>query len=42
MANMALEVAKLRIEVDALIEANQPKGLAVRKKQPVILYEEEK
>ena len=40
MANMALEVAKLRIEVDALIEANPPKGLAVRKKQPVILYEE--
>jgi MerR family transcriptional regulator/heat shock protein HspR len=42
MANMALEVAKLRIEVDALIEANPPKGLNVRKKQPVILYEEEK
>jgi MerR family transcriptional regulator/heat shock protein HspR len=42
MANMALEVAKLRIEVDALIEANPPKGLAVRKNQPVILYEEEK
>ena len=42
MANMALEVAKLRIEVDALIEANPPKGIAVRKKQPVILYEEEK
>ena len=42
MANMALEVAKLRIEVDALVEANPPKGLAVRKKQPVILYDEEK
>lgn len=42
MANMALEVAKLRIEVDALIEANPPKGIAVRKKQPVILYEEDK
>ena len=42
MANMALEVAKLRIEVNALIEANPPKGLAVRKNQPVILYEEEK
>ena len=47
MANMALEVAKLRIEVDALIEANPPlanfKGpiLEARKKQPVILYEEE-
>ncbi len=42
MANMALEVAKLRIEVNALIEATPPKGLAVRKNQPVILYEEEK
>ena len=42
MANMAIEVAQLRIEVDALIEANPPKGLAVRKKQPVILYEEDK
>jgi len=42
MANMALEVAKLRIEVDALLEANPPKGLAVRKEQPVILYEEKK
>ncbi len=41
MANMALEVAKLRIEVDALIEANPPKGLNVKKK-PVILYEEGK
>lgn len=48
MANMALEVAKLRIEVDALIEANPPLAnlkrptLEARKKQPVILYEEEK
>jgi MerR family transcriptional regulator/heat shock protein HspR len=42
MANMALEVAKLRIEVDALIEANPPKSLATRKKHPVILYEDEK
>ena len=41
MANMAMEVAKLRIEVDALIEANPPKGLEVRNKKPVILYEDE-
>ena len=41
MANMAMEVAKLRIEVDALIDANPPKGLEVRSKKPVILYEEE-
>jgi MerR family transcriptional regulator/heat shock protein HspR len=42
MANMALEGAKLRIEDDALIEAKPPTGLAAKKKQPVILYEEEK
>ena len=41
MANMAVEVAKLRIEVDALIERNPPKGLATRKKQDVIIYKEE-
>ena len=28
VANMAIEVAKLRTEVDALIEANPPKALA--------------
>ena len=38
MVNMALEVAKLRIEVDALIDANPPKGLAIRKKNNVIVY----
>ncbi len=42
MANMAVEVAKLRIEVDALIEQNPPKGLATRKKQDVIIYKEDK
>ena len=41
MANMAVEVAKLRIEVDALLEQNPPKGLATRKKQDVIIYKEE-
>lgn len=47
MANMAMEVAKLRIEVDALIEANPPlanfkkPSLEVRSKKPVILYEDE-
>jgi len=41
MANMALEVAKLRIEVNALLEANPPKGLEVRKKQDVIIYKED-
>ena len=41
MANMALEVAQLRIEVDALIDANPPKGLMRRNRTEVILYKEE-
>ena len=41
MANMAVEVAKLRIEVDALIEQNPPKGLVTRKKQDIIIYKED-
>jgi MerR family transcriptional regulator/heat shock protein HspR len=42
MANMAIEVAQLRIEVDALIKENPPKSLATRKKNEVIVYEEDK
>jgi MerR family transcriptional regulator/heat shock protein HspR len=42
MANMAVEVAQLRIEVNALLEQNPPKGLANRGKSEVILYQEEK
>ena len=42
MANMALEVAQLRIEVDALIEANPPKGIARRSRSEVIVYKQEK
>jgi MerR family transcriptional regulator/heat shock protein HspR len=41
MANMAVEVAKLRIEVDALLEQNPPKGLVTRKKSDVIIYKED-
>ncbi len=41
MANMAVEVAKLRIEVDALLEENPIKGLPTRKKNDVIIYKEE-
>jgi len=41
MANMAIEVAQLRIEVDALLKENPPKALATRKKNEVIVYEEE-
>ena len=40
MANMALEVAQLRIEVDALVEANPPKGLVRRASSEVIIYKE--
>ena len=42
MANMALEVAQLRIEVDALLSENPPKSLKAKKKREVIVYEEEK
>ena len=40
MANMAIEVAQLRIEVDALVEANPPKGLARRSRSEVIIINE--
>ena len=42
MANMAVEVAQLRIEVDALLKENPPKGLATRRKGEVIVYKEDK
>ena len=42
MANMAIEVAQLRIEVDALIEASPPKGIARRSRSEVIVYKQEK
>ena len=42
MANMAIEVAQLRIEVTALIEANPPKGLARRSRSEVIIYKQDK
>ena len=41
MANMAVEVAQLRIEVDALLKENPPKGLVTRGKSEVIVYKEE-
>jgi MerR family transcriptional regulator/heat shock protein HspR len=41
VASMAMEVAKLRIEVDALLVENPPRGLATRKKSDVIIYKEE-
>jgi MerR family transcriptional regulator/heat shock protein HspR len=41
MANMAIEVAKLRLEVDALLQENPPKSLSKAKNAKVILYNEE-
>jgi len=41
MANMAIEVAQLRIEVDALIKDNPPNSLVLRKKNDVIVYKED-
>lgn len=40
MANMAIEVAQLRIEVNALLEENPPKALKGKKKTEVIVYDE--
>ena len=42
MANLAIEVAQLRIEVDALVDANPPKGLMRRNRTEVIVYKEDK
>jgi MerR family transcriptional regulator/heat shock protein HspR len=41
MANMAVEVAQLRIEVDALLKENPPKGLAKRRNSEVIVYKQD-
>ena len=38
VANMSLEVAKLRTEVDALLLANPPKSLVKRSEQTVVVY----
>ncbi len=42
MANMAIEVAQLRIEVDALIDTKSHKSLIQRQSSEVIIYKEEK
>jgi MerR family transcriptional regulator/heat shock protein HspR len=38
VANMAIEVAKLRTEVDALLAENPPKSLVRRSKETIVLY----
>ena len=42
MSNMAIEVAKLRIEVDALLESNPEKALVARRRSEVIVYNSHK
>jgi MerR family transcriptional regulator/heat shock protein HspR len=41
VANMALEVAKLRTEVDALMAANPSLAIEKRSEQAVVIYREE-
>jgi MerR family transcriptional regulator/heat shock protein HspR len=42
MSHMAIEVAKLRIEVDALLESNPEKALVARRRSEVIVYNSQK
>ena len=42
MSNMAIEVAKLRIEVDALLEESPEKALVARRRTDVIVYNSRK
>jgi len=41
VANMAIEVAKLRTEVDALMASNPALVLEKRSQQPLVIYREE-
>ena len=38
MSHMAIEVAKLRIEVDALLELNPEKALVARRRTDLVIY----
>ena len=38
MSNMAIEVAKRRIEVDALLESNPEKALVAKRRSDLIIY----
>lgn len=42
VASMAIEVAKLRTEVDALLAENPPKSLVRRSKDTIVLYKSKK
>ena len=41
MANLSIEVAKLRIEVDALLKENPPKSLVLRRNSSVVVIKPE-
>ncbi len=41
VANMAIEVAQLRIEVDSLLQDNPPKSLPKKRKPEVIVYQDQ-
>ena len=41
MANLSIEVAKLRIEVDALLKENPPKSLVLRRESSVVVIKPE-
>ena len=41
MANLSIEVAKLRIEVDALLKENPPKSLVLRRDSSVVVIKPE-
>lgn len=41
VANMAIEVAKLRVEMDALLESSASRSLAKRRTSPVVVYKQE-
>lgn len=41
VANMAIEVAKLRVEMDALLQSNPPKSLAKRTASPIVVYKQD-
>ena len=41
VSELGNEVAQLRVEVDALLAANPPKGLARREKQNIVIWSDE-
>ena len=41
VSELGNEVAQLRVEVDALLSANPPKGLARREKQNMVIWSDE-